>query len=416
MAVRRIGTIALFIPALCRAQSYTITTVAGGGPESFPGLGDGGPATSAYLATPLGVAVDAAGNLYIADSVLGVIRKVAPGGTISLFAGQFLIGGYSGDGGPATSAELAFPNGIALDSVGNLYIADKVNNRIRKVDTKGTITTVAGGGAPIPPSIGDGGPATQAMLGEPLDVAVDGSGNIYIADFGNFRVRKVATNGIITTVAGGGVITTLGDGGPATSAYLKGPSAVAVDAVGNLYIADEFDNRIRKVATNGIITTVAGSGAGSYAGDGGPATQAGIDQPQGVAVDAAGNLYIADTSDDRIRMVTPAGTIGTIAGKGSVGYSGDGGPADDAAMNQPVGIALAKSGALYVADSQNSVVRLLTPNTQITGAPPFVNPGGVVSASAFGEFGSVAPGSWIEIYGSNLAPTRAPGPETISTA
>jgi uncharacterized protein (TIGR03437 family) len=400
VAVCAVGMFALFASAPCRAQDYTITTVAGGGSGTSP-------ATSAFLYGLCGVAVDAKGNLYIAECDNSTVQRVTPDGAISLFAGgQYSLVGYSGDGGAATSAALGFPSGVAVDFIGNVYISDFSAERIRKVDTSGIITTVAGGGTGIS-GLGDGGQATLATLSLPGGVAVDGSGNLFIADSGDFLVRKVATNGIITTVAGDGPIPALdgiGDGGPATKAFLFLPSSVAVDAAGNLYIADTNNNRIRRVATNGIITTVAGNGAGSYSGDGGPATQAGIDNPQGVAVDAAGNLYIADSGDSRIRMVTPGGTISTIAGNGSAGYAGDGGPANDAEMNQPWGIAIGKSGAIYVGDHLNGAVRLLTPTSSVTGKPPAVNAGGVVSASAFGEFTSAAPGSWIEIYGSNLAP------------
>jgi trimeric autotransporter adhesin len=280
-----IGVSALFAPVFCRAQGYTISTVAGGGSSiAIPG-----PATSLLLA-PAGVAVDSADNLYISTGeVFNVVYKVSPSGIASIFAGTLNQGGYSGDGFAATSAEPNYPQGLAPDPAGNLYIADWLNGRIRKVSTNGLISTVAGGGAPSANS-GNGGTATSAV------------------EFGAYGdVRKVASDGTITTVAGGGYLT-LGDGGPATRAWLYGPQDVAVDGAGNLYIADTLNNRIRKVS-NGI-TTVAGGGSG---GDNGPATQAALSGPTEVAVDTSGHVYIADTKDQRVRLVTPGGTISTMS-------------------------------------------------------------------------------------------------------
>jgi len=395
---------ALLIPATCRGQGYTITTVAGNGSVGYSG--DGGLATNAELSSPVGVALDTAGNLYIADQFNYVIRKVSPNGTISTVAGR---GGFSyqecsaagcpGDGGPATSASLGSPMGVALDTAGNLYIADDGYGCVRKVTPNGTITTVAGNGGY--PYSGDGGPATSAAF-VVAGIAVDATGNIYIAGAGTSRVRRVAPNGIVTTIAGdgsSGVSSNMGDGGPATSATLPDPTAVAVDTVGNLYIADG-NNRIRKVTPAGIISTVAGGGS-PYSpafGDGGPATSAWID-PRGVAVDSSGNLYIAD--DYLVRMVSTGGTISTIAGGGNGGYTGDGGPATAAELGFPSGIAIDGRGRIYFSDTSSSVVRMLTPVASTT--PPSVKSGGIVTASAFGAFPSVAPGSWIEIYGSNLA-------------
>jgi len=427
LAVRLIGAIVLLTPALCHAQSYTIITVAGGVPfgtgcaQEVDLLGDGCPATSAGIG-PAGIAADSAGNLYISDSGDNVIRKVSTNGIITAIAGNVnnIDGGYSGDGGPAAGAELLNPKGLALDAAGNLYIADSGNDRIRKIATNGIITTVAGGGTGCAQQTnleGDGCPATSAKLFTPSAVALDATGNIYIADTFFQRIRKVALSGTITTVAGNGAYTllasSLGDGGPAISATLNFPTGVAVDSSGNIYIGDTFNNRIRKVTVGGIINTIAGTGSGSYSGDGGPAASAGLSSPNGIAVDAGGNLYIADTGDQRIRAVTASGTITTIAGDGDIGGTGDGGPATSATLNGPVAVALGNGGDIFVSDTgtspgtsslDDSRVRLLTPASQLIGTPPTVNPGGVVSASAFGEFTSVAPGSWIEIYGSNLAP------------
>ncbi|MGA2742004.1 MAG: IPT/TIG domain-containing protein [Bryobacteraceae bacterium] len=413
---RNIILVGLLLPATSWGQQYTITTVAGGGSGSFSGV----PATQAQV-LPFGVAVDAAGNLYITQNYGGgasFVSEVTANGIITTIAGSAGSAGFSGDGGPAINAQFSFglSAGIAVDSLGNIYIADAANNRVRKIGSNGVITTVAGGGSLETPQYGDGGPATAAYLFIPTSVAVDSKGNLYISD--NTAVRKVGSNGIITTVAGctpaavactEGYITTgsIGDGGPATSAYLIS-AAVAIDSAGNLYISDFANNRIRKVSASGTITTVAGSASGSYSGDGGPATSAGLNQPTGVAVDAAGNIYIDDAGDYRIRMVTPGGTISTIAGNGAEGQFGDtpgNGAATSSNMGPTLGIALGAGGIVYVADDLYGV-RLLKPAS--SGAPPSVSPGGVVSASAFGEFTSVAPGSWIEIYGSNLAPdTRA---------
>ncbi len=287
-----------------------ITTVAGGG-GYYPG--DGGAATNAELYWPGGVAVDASGDLFIADSENNVIREVGTNGIITTVAGNgyttpYGYGGFSGDGGAATNAELNLSEGVAVDATGNLFIADTDNERIRKVGTNGIITTVAGNGTNG--YAGDGGAATNAELAYPAGVAVDAIGNLFIADSGNNRIRKVGTNGIITTVAGNGYTNEYGqggysgDGGAATNAELNYPYGVAVDTIGNLFIADLGNNRIRKVGTNGIITTVAGNGYttpygyGGFSGDGGAATNAELYRPEGVAVDATGNLFIADSGNN----------------------------------------------------------------------------------------------------------------------
>ena len=232
---------------------------------------------------------------------------------------------------------------------------------MRAVSPQGVITTVAGNGSPG--YSGDGGAAANAQLYAPVGVAVDGAGNLYIAEFNNSRIRKVSLGGLITTVAGTGAAAYAGDGGLATSAYLNGPSAIAVDASGDLYIADTENHCVREVTPDGVITTAAGNGVAGYSGDGGAAISAQLLAPAGVAVDNAGNLYITEASD-RIRKVSPDGSIVTIAGDGLAGYSGDGGPATSAQLNGPSEIAVDKTGKLYVAEAGNNSIRLLQPTGQ----------------------------------------------------
>ena len=358
-----------------------ITTVAGNGTQGYSG--DGGAAISSELDEPDGVAVDASGNLYIADLANNRIRKVAVGtGIISTVAGNGTAG-YSGDGGAATSAELNYPYGVAVDASGNLYIADAYNSRIRQVAAAtGIITTVAGNGTEG--YSGDGGAATSAKLNIPSGVAVDISGNLYIVDTENGRIRKVAAaTGIITTVVGNGGQGYSGDGGAAISAELDLPYGVAVDASGNLYIADTFSSRIRMVsAATGIITTVAGNGTRGYSGDGGAATSSELDELTGVAVDASGNLYIADGGTDKIRKVAAAtGIVTTVAGNGPRGYSGDGGAATSAELDVPYGVAVDASGNLYISDEGSNRIRKV--NVATTPALTFATtPVGVQSADS----------------------------------
>jgi trimeric autotransporter adhesin len=365
-----------------------ITTVVGNG---FQGpSGDGGPATSAALVGPWGVAVDGAGNLYIAEG--GDVREVSPAGIITTVAGNGLPG-FSGDGGAATSAQLNRPSGVAVDGAGNLYIADAINDDVRKVSPAGTITTIPGDG--MLGFSGDGGPATNAQLSSPQGVAVDGAGNVYIADLGNDRIRKVSPAGIISTVAGNGVLGYSGDGGPAIAAQLWSPEGVAVDGASSLYIADFGSNRVREVSPAGIITTVAGNGTYSYSGDGGPATSAQLYSPGGVAVDGAGNLYIADTSNNRIRRVSPAGIITTVAGNGTTGFSGDGGPATSAQLNEPAGLAVDGAGNLYIADTDNFRIRKVSTAGIITtiagnGKPGYTGDGGPAASTGLSYPAGVA--------------------------
>jgi uncharacterized protein (TIGR03437 family) len=380
MRLSSTAILTLVISCCAFGQTYTINTFAGNGTIGYSG--DNGPATSAQLNQPGGVAVDAAGNVYIADTVNNRIRKVA-NGVISTVAGNGTLG-YSGDDGPATSAQLSWPEGVAVDSAGNLYVADQNNNRIRKV-SNGVITTVAGNG--MPGSSGDNGPATSARLYGPRGVAVDSAGNLYIADTSNQRIRKVL-NGVITTAAGNGPDLYgnggySGDNGPATSARLNQPWGVAVDFAGNLFIADYGNNRIRKVS-NGVIATAI------Y-----------WDYPQGVAVDAAGNLFIADNYG-RISKLSN-GVITTVAGTGMQGFSGDNGPATGAQLSGPTGVAVDAAGNVYVADFGNNRIRVLVPFQFIA----------AVTNAASNLPGSISPGEIVVLYGSGIGPAQlvkaAPG-------
>jgi sugar lactone lactonase YvrE len=331
-----------------------ISTVAGNGVRGY--AGNGGAATNAKLWNPEGVAFDASGNLFIADFFNNRIRKVNTNGIITTVAGgNNVSGSFGGDGGAATNASIFYPSCLAFDAYGNLFIADNGNDRIRKVDTNGIITTVAGNR--YGSFGGDGGVATNASLALPQGVALDTYSNLFIADTFNNRIRKVDTNGIITTVAGNGSPGYFGDGGAATNAGLYHPQGVTFDAYGNLFIADCSNNRIRKVDANGIITTVAGNGSATYYGDGSVATNASIYAPYGVAFDAFGNLFIADTGNNRVRRMDTNGIITTVAGTNSAAYAGDGGAATNASLYTPIGVTFDASGNLFIADSGNNRIR-----------------------------------------------------------
>lgn len=375
---------------------YTITTVAGDGTAGYSG--DGSAATSAELYSPFSTAIDKSGNLYIADQANNRVRMVTPSGTISTVAGNGTAG-FMGDGAAATSAELNSPEGVAVDSSGNLYISDTENNVVRKV-SGGNITTFAGSNSLGPGYTGDGGVANGAQLDLPSGIAFDSNGNLYIADSANNAIRMVS-GANISTVAGNGTPSYQGDGGLATSATVNNPEGVALDSANNLYIADTSNSAIRKVTVStGIITTVAGTITSGFSGDEGPAIGAQLDDPDGVAVDASGNIYIADRFNSRIRMVLTSGIIVTVAGMtGQPALVGDNGPATSALLFFPTGVLLDGSGNVYVTDNENDAIRKLT---LVPGAPS-IQPGGIISATDFGGAQAAAPGSWLEIYGTNLA-------------
>ncbi len=379
--------------------TYTISTYAGNGTRGFT---EGGATSGAQFALPSGIAFDSSGNLVVADQVNQRVRQIATGGgNVTTIAGNGTAG-FSGDGKSATAANLFNPFSVAVDSSGGVYIADSGNHVVRKV-SGGNIAPYVGNNFLGPGFSGDGGRAVDGQLDSPFNLALDSSGNLYVSDTGNDRIRKITTAGTITTYAGGyGGGAFGGDGGPAINARLNQPRGLRLDAAGNLYFADSASNRIRKVAVDGTITTVAGVGTAGFSGDGGLATAAQLNRPLDVAVDAAGNLYIADYNNQRIRRVGGNGIITTIAGNGRAAYAGDGGPATSANLNFPTGVVVDGNGNVYVADNANSVIRLLTRNGTAIGVPT-VN--GVIGAGSYGAFTSVAPGSWIEIYGTNLSAT-----------
>ncbi len=333
-------------------SSGIISTIAGIGHPGFSG--DGGIATAAQLFHPKNVAVAANGDMYIADNYNHRIRKVTASGIISTIAGRTGYGGYSGDGGPATAADLDYPHTIGIDGSGNIYIADNAGPRIRKISTSGIISTIAGGATTG--FSGDGGPATAAMLGSAFGFAFDRYGNVFFTDAVNQRIRKIDASGIITTIAGNGSSGFSGDGGAATAAALNNPHGIAIDSSGNLYVADASNQRIRKITTSGIISTFAGS-SGGFSGDGGAATSAQLSLPIDVATDTAGNVYIVDYFNNRIRKVNAAGIISTVGGTGIWGYTGDGGAATAARFFALAGIATDRHGNVYIADDENNAIR-----------------------------------------------------------
>lgn len=350
-----------------QAPGPRIDTFAGDGSSSVSP--DGGLARSTSLAAPNGVLVDRTGGVYIADG--NRIRIVGSDGRVSTVAGTG-AGGFNGDQGLALTTMLQIASrgaaeltGMALDAKGNLFVSDSENDRVREVTPDGKLVTVAGAGAPghslvrpNPADIGDGGPGVAALLAHPRGLAIDALGNLYIADSGDNRVRRLDASGVITTFAGTGQIGWTGDGGPAAQAELSAPEGLAFDAEGDLYIADTGNERIRKVK-DGVITTVAGDGSSDFRGDGGAGPKASLNVPLGVAVDARGNVYIADTGNLRIRRLDVSLTITTVAGNGDAAFSGDSRDPASAALNLPVAVAIGNSGELYIADSGNNRVRIV---------------------------------------------------------
>ncbi len=414
--MRRISVLMLLIScaaavALAQAPpSYTITNAAGNGAAGFGG--DSGKAGEAQINYPLGLAIDGSGNIYIADHFNHRIRRVAADGTITTVAGSDSIGS-TGDDGPATSAKLNYPSGVAIDSSGALYITDTMNHVIRKVVVGGNITLFAGqrgvSGFLEKDSKDEYLQAKDAQLNAPTGIAIDGSGNIYFCDTRNHRVRKIGTDGKIQTIAGKGEKGETGDGGKAVEAKLNSPTGVAVDAAGNVYIADQMNHRIRKVDKDGVITTVAGTGLPGYSGNGGLATRAQLFYPCCIALDKQGNLFIADRTNNRVRRVdAQTGTISLAAGTGRFGDDFDGRAAEQARLRFPMGLAADPQGRVYFSDNANSRVKRLTPvsenPTEAAAEPPAIRAdGGVVTDTAFGASVAIAPGAWIEIYGARFS-------------
>ena len=340
----------LFLSVSGTAQ--VITTVAGDGGLGYSG--DGGQATNAAIWVPYGVAVDGRGNIYFSDTYNNRIRMVSNTGYISTLGGNGTAG-FTGNNGPAIFAEINSPGGLAADVAGNVYFSEAGTNCIRKISITGTISIFAGTGTAG--FSGDGGPATAAELNNPVGMTIDAQNNIYIADEYNERVRLVDGHGIIRTIAGNGTEGFSGDGGQAIDCELDYPVAVAVDSNTNIYVVDYYNNRVRKIDTTGTISTIAGNGTTGYSGDGGPATSAALFEPMGVAIDRFGNVHIADMHNNCIRRVNTDGVITTYAGNNTPGFDGNNGPATAAQLYYPVALSMDRDGSLYIADYFNYRIR-----------------------------------------------------------
>jgi len=361
--MRKYLLLILLLPICNASNGQIITTIAGVDTIGF--RGDGGPATAAKLNSPSRVQPDNKGNVYIVDENNFRIRKINSSGFISTVAGNG-ISGHGGDGGPATAAGFNVPVSIAIDTIGNMFIVDNNSSGlsyIRKVNKFGIIETIAGNGT-IGYS-GDGGSATAAAFKSISDIAVDVYGNIYATEYANHVIRKINVLGIIETIAGNHTPGFSGDGGLATAAQFYLPCGLAIDPIGNIYVADMGNKRIRRIDTAGIVTTFAGNGTLGFSGDGGQATAAALSQPMGLAVDSADNVYIADQTS-RIRKIDSAGIITTIAGNGIYGWSGDNGPAIVAELYDATGVSVDASGNVYIADIRNYTVRKISGQVKIS--------------------------------------------------
>jgi uncharacterized protein (TIGR03437 family) len=344
------------------------------------------------------VSLDSAGNLYVADSTKHQVYKIDALGATTVIAGTGRAG-FSGDGAPATAAQLNGPLGTAVAADGTVYIADNANDRIRKIAPNGVITTIAGS---VGGFTGDGGPAAAARLNGPISMVIDPAGNLYFTDVLNLRIRKIASSGVISTIAGTGRFSLSGDGGPATAADAY-PCWLALGPDGSLYFTDDGDGRsngnkrVRRVSPTGVISTVAGTGVVGFTGDGGPATAAQLRSASGVAVDGGGNIFIAESFGQRIRKVDPSGKITTYAGTGAAGAGGDGGPAVSAQLNFPYGLTVDSIGNLYVVDRSNLKVRKIS----IPPAPAIRTDNAVLSS--FGGKAGFSSNTYVEIYGQNFS-------------
>jgi sugar lactone lactonase YvrE len=338
-----------------------IETIAGG--TGYGRAGQGGRATAAQLRHPSGVVADRAGAVYIADSNSGAIRVVDPDGGIRTIAGDH-GDGYAGDGGQALDARFSKPTMVVLDEAGNLFVADRDNHAIRRVDLDGVVTTVAGGNGEG--ATGDGGPATQAQLNCPRGLAIDGGGSLYFTDRDNHSVRRVDPSGVITTITASRGSRLTPWKRPVT---LRRPRGLAFDAADDLYVADRNNHAIRRIDRRGVMTTFAGGNGEGYSGDGGPATRAQFRYPSGIVFDRDGNAFVSDHLNHAIRKIDPAGVITTVVGGNGAGYTGDGGEALAAQIEYPSGLALDAEGNLYIADRNNDAVRKVA-GLGVVGEPP----------------------------------------------
>lgn len=354
--IKSLLSLCVFIGGMNFTNAQTIHTFAGTGIPVYTVFGV--PATSADIGSyPFGVKADGLGNLYIA--AIYHILKVNTAGIITSIAGTG-INGFSGDGGPATAAMIGGTDDVAVDALGNVFFTDVTNNRVRKIDPSGIISTFAGNGTTGGYS-GDGGPATATCLSAMHGITVDASGNVYIAHVSSARIRIVNTAGIISTFAGNGGLGHSGDGGPATAAAIGIPEYLTFDGAGNLYFTDLSNNVVRKINSSGIISTIAGLGTAGYSGDGGPATAAELNGAMGIAIDGAGNVFVGDNNNNRVRKINASGIISTYAGNGTPAFGGDGGVATAAMLKKPQGVATDGAGNLYISDVYNWRIRIVNP-------------------------------------------------------